>query len=297
MSKETLIKYGNFAKIYLINWDLNIGDIVEIGLKACNLIIYDIKEAVLSNPTNSQTYKLGDELTKFTKPINVEYIIGNKPLILTFIAGERDMNYVTAYNNYLQEKLDMELARSLDHEYNSQIDDDNDVIQETVNGLDSLFFAINLINTFARMDNADMSDNENDSENNSENNSEETIEFQLPSINLHQLTHLHSLNNLESLGLIQDDVKITLTQQELEKQRHILYGKYIKTKAYQKNLFKGTTCNICLDDFQETDNIMILKKCCHYYHADCIEKWLTQNSNKCPVCKKTVSKGRPNVIN
>jgi hypothetical protein len=42
-------------------------------------------------------------------------------------------------------------------------------------------------------------------------------------------------------------------------------------------------CSICLDDFDEK---VILRKliCNHIFHINCIEKWLSENTN-CPMCR------------
>ena len=42
-------------------------------------------------------------------------------------------------------------------------------------------------------------------------------------------------------------------------------------------------CVICLDDFQENDEILSLP-CVHIYHAECIKEWLRKR-NTCPICK------------
>jgi hypothetical protein len=107
------------------------------------------------------------------------------------------------------------------------------------------------------------------------------------------ITHaqLATLNNL-NLG---DDIKVTLTSAELNAQMIETYRDYLKTKEYQANQFKSDICNICLDNFKRYDKIMILSGCRHYYHSKCIRRWLTKESNKCPVCKTEVAPGKPNI--
>ncbi|EGC31342.1 hypothetical protein DICPUDRAFT_24824, partial [Dictyostelium purpureum] len=43
-------------------------------------------------------------------------------------------------------------------------------------------------------------------------------------------------------------------------------------------------CSICLDDFIKDQHIKRLPKCSHFYHAECIDEWLT-SSKTCPLCK------------
>ncbi|CAG8449523.1 7434_t:CDS:1 [Acaulospora colombiana] len=45
------------------------------------------------------------------------------------------------------------------------------------------------------------------------------------------------------------------------------------------------TCAICLDDFDDGDEIRELP-CRHWYHVECIDPWLTMKSSSCPLCKK-----------
>ena len=93
----------------------------------------------------------------------------------------------------------------------------------------------------------------------------------------------------------EDSIKVTLVQEEFQKQLNITYSVYMDTPEYKANQFKSQTCNICLDDFESEDTIMVLNKCSHYYHQDCISTWLTNESNKCPICKVEVGKGRANI--
>jgi hypothetical protein len=63
-------------------------------------------------------------------------------------------------------------------------------------------------------------------------------------------------------------------------------------KKYLETDKKFNECIICLEDFNDEDIVKELP-CIHVYHINCINKWLSQNSNKCPVCKKEVSNGVP----
>jgi hypothetical protein len=46
-----------------------------------------------------------------------------------------------------------------------------------------------------------------------------------------------------------------------------------------------TECPICFEKFNENDDIIILH-CKHYFHIDCIKRWLTKEQNTCPVCRE-----------
>lgn len=92
-----------------------------------------------------------------------------------------------------------------------------------------------------------------------------------------------------------DSVKLILTDEDLAKLNVYSWEDYQKMSEFQNSNYQSNTCNICLDEYEPKDQLMVLT--CddkHYYHQDCIRKWLTENSNKCPICKKEIAEGRPN---
>lgn len=48
-------------------------------------------------------------------------------------------------------------------------------------------------------------------------------------------------------------------------------------------------CLICLDDYEEDDNIRLMS-CRHGFHKACVDRWLETGKNSCPACR---SKGVP----
>lgn len=52
------------------------------------------------------------------------------------------------------------------------------------------------------------------------------------------------------------------------------------------------TCRICLMDYEEGDELRSLQ-CIHTYHRDCIDRWLTEGRNICPICKTPISARPP----
>lgn len=52
-------------------------------------------------------------------------------------------------------------------------------------------------------------------------------------------------------------------------------------------------CTICLDDFVIGTDIKVLP-CRHGFHPDCIDPWLAQKSDLCPVCKASILEGLEN---
>lgn len=44
------------------------------------------------------------------------------------------------------------------------------------------------------------------------------------------------------------------------------------------------TCVICFDEFKELDVVRLLK-CNHFFHLECVDKWLIAHLKKCPCCR------------
>ncbi|ERE65274.1 Nucleotide-binding, alpha-beta plait containing protein [Cricetulus griseus] len=47
-----------------------------------------------------------------------------------------------------------------------------------------------------------------------------------------------------------------------------------------------SACSICLTEYTESSKIRVLT-CCHEYHDECIDPWLSENST-CPVCRRQI---------
>ncbi|KAJ3011607.1 hypothetical protein HKX48_006753 [Thoreauomyces humboldtii] len=45
------------------------------------------------------------------------------------------------------------------------------------------------------------------------------------------------------------------------------------------------SCTICLEDF-ERDTIVRCMPCGHAFHTDCVDKWITEQSAVCPLCRR-----------
>ncbi|KAI7855657.1 hypothetical protein BDC45DRAFT_505570 [Circinella umbellata] len=52
-----------------------------------------------------------------------------------------------------------------------------------------------------------------------------------------------------------------------------------------KHRMRGTDrCLVCLDDFIPKQSVRVLK-CCHVFHQECVDRWLCETHNSCPVCR------------
>ena len=56
----------------------------------------------------------------------------------------------------------------------------------------------------------------------------------------------------------------------------------------------SNTCSICIDDFEVGEKVILLPKCRHAFHRDCIKPWLMERQGCCPVCKTAVAETEEN---
>ena len=49
-------------------------------------------------------------------------------------------------------------------------------------------------------------------------------------------------------------------------------------------------CAVCLDGYLKDDVIRLLPSCEHYFHKDCVDKWL-EGRSICPLCRTEVTNG------
>ncbi|XP_050210986.1 RING-H2 finger protein ATL66 [Mercurialis annua] len=46
-------------------------------------------------------------------------------------------------------------------------------------------------------------------------------------------------------------------------------------------------CCICLGVFEEGDKVKVLPECNHFFHCECVDKWLVTHSS-CPLCRALI---------
>jgi len=51
---------------------------------------------------------------------------------------------------------------------------------------------------------------------------------------------------------------------------------------------KASDCSICIDDFEEGEKLILLPRCDHVFHRECIKPWLLERQGRCPLCKTGV---------
>ncbi|EPR79862.1 hypothetical protein SLOPH_2300 [Spraguea lophii 42_110] len=69
----------------------------------------------------------------------------------------------------------------------------------------------------------------------------------------------------------------------------------IEIRKYSSEIDSNTDeCVICLQKYKEEEDIRILK-CNHYYHPVCVDNWLLNFSNRCPVCRYCIKQENESV--
>ena len=124
---------------------------------------------------------------------------------------------------------------------------------------------------------------------------------QLVNSSLNELNE--NLNNQTLSENISEDVKIVMSEEEFDSLDDIKYIDYINSIRPDdiieldidddiKNEYDvkdRDCCSICTDDFENDSIITKLPTCTHFFHKDCIKRWLTECKNKCPLCNTEVS--------
>lgn len=83
-----------------------------------------------------------------------------------------------------------------------------------------------------------------------------------------------------------EPVKVTVKENELQ---DFLETYICKDKPSNVVIEKDDTCTICLCEYEEDEEISIIKTCKHLFHTNCIKKWLVECNHKCPVCRNSAN--------
>jgi hypothetical protein len=73
-----------------------------------------------------------------------------------------------------------------------------------------------------------------------------------------------------------------ITEDYLQKQQMI-------AMANDDSNDESRKCMICIMDYEPGEQVRTMP-CLHFFHKDCIDKWLLTRSNTCPVCKFDIRK-------
>src|SRR3989338_1447322 len=137
-------------------------------------------------------------------------------------------------------------------------------------------------------DNEDVNDEDNDEDVNDEDHNEHryqdintrnSIRYLMSFLMGNGMDGMSGMNGYEELLRLTEQIGNVDRGASLEQIEKLKEEKYSDIKDG-----KNDTCNICLDNFCQDDNVRKLSECQHIYHKDCIDKWLQINKN-CPVCR------------
>ena len=48
--------------------------------------------------------------------------------------------------------------------------------------------------------------------------------------------------------------------------------------------WRESSCGVCLSELADGELIRVLPACIHYFHAGCVQEWLSANAT-CPLCR------------
>ena len=285
------IKFDTFISQIDTNDLIEIGDLIEDILEKCNIWIYDTEKFVTDD-----NKILGKDL-QYREKIS-DYNIKSIEVYKRLRDSEGKVlpnELVDNYIQYRKEKDEEQYVQNTSHFLNLLNRYINTVTQTATNT------AINTTTT-----NTTTTETNDEPDNANLINRHYTITlsngtavhtsiqyYNIPSQNLINTLYntLLSVNPLfDDDGddeLYPEDVKIVCKEEELM-QLPLLKLEELQNKPY----YKSTTCHICLDDYTDADEILLLK-CEHYFHKDCVSTWLTKESVKCPICKKKSFEGKP----
>jgi hypothetical protein len=51
---------------------------------------------------------------------------------------------------------------------------------------------------------------------------------------------------------------------------------------------EGGTCAVCLEDFEEGEELRTMPECLHSFHVPCIDMWLNSHTS-CPICRASAA--------
>jgi E3 ubiquitin-protein ligase Arkadia len=78
-----------------------------------------------------------------------------------------------------------------------------------------------------------------------------------------------------------EDVKVTASDAAVQRLRQVKVGNADFASVIE------SACLVCQEDWQQGEEVLTLH-CQHSFHKACIQRWLKEYSNKCPICKDAV---------
>ena len=65
------------------------------------------------------------------------------------------------------------------------------------------------------------------------------------------------------------------------------YRSVCSTGLVYCRVYEGSSCAVCLGDYENGEMIRQLPDCHHHFHQDCIDQWLATHTT-CPMCRRSL---------
>lgn len=259
-----IVKYLDSNYNINISDDLPLGKCIKIILSKLNLLIYYI-EYVSIVFTNNHSEIIGDNIqfnTLLSEIQNINYFKLHKQI------DNSQLKYINKYLNYIREIEDEEFAKKLQYDTYNNISDPYPEFSLLSNiqpiPIDPLFSTLQS-NNLLNITSINLTDN--------------------PFTLITQLLDVVNNNNINNQP---ENVKVVIKEENIDKLKTLKY------KNYNGCMDK---CHICLELYNHDDTI-IQTECKCIFHYDCLIPWIKNESNKCPICRKTIGgQGTPIIKN
>jgi hypothetical protein len=297
------VYYKNYTKIYYLDTNINIGFIQSDLLNLFSIFIYNIEYIQII--VNNNTFILGygkfhfnENLEKvlfeiFKKKVFMQKIIiihkknnYNYNTILNEYNKWLNNNNITKYpiNSILKNILQIPQIDNNVIGLNNILEDnlEEDILEEENNDLKLKNYINNLLDKDNILNNVLNNVLNNTLMNDALMNDNYEIN-DTPNIYGFDIFNEEFYENLFTIeGLEENHDKLNI----LDKTNF----KNIESIVYLNNIENTIKiCSICRDDFKNLDNLKKLE-CNHIFHSDCLEYWLCNKNNNCPICRQKVEK-------
>ena len=264
---ETIMVSMNDVNMEMKNTFDNIGDLQEAILSKFRLTIYDINFIKFDNKIFGLEYP-------FTSPIIIEEM---KNLEIVKKTNMDEENTRRQYINYIQCREDAKIAFSLSvqpqyptYPMPISILQNQNMPMPYVNGNTTQVYHTPRVRQVSEL-------------------YQPVFQQRLIGRPMENLVNMFINSLINGGGMIpsQTSHKILATEEDI--------NELLKTDTYENLLTElkhdTTDCNICLEEYKNDDMISLMPTCNCCYHFECIKKWLTEESNKCPICRTKINQG------
>ncbi|KAE9614120.1 putative transcription factor C2H2 family [Lupinus albus] len=66
---------------------------------------------------------------------------------------------------------------------------------------------------------------------------------------------------------------------------HMIRDQILPVMRYEELVDPPDTCAVCLNEFEEVDEIRRLANCTHVFHRGCLDRWIGYHQRTCPLCR------------